>query len=230
MIEVLNICKKYGKHCILDDVSFTIHKGDCIGIIGANGSGKSTLLSILSGALKADSGQFLINGKNAFRHSELLHNLIGYVPQENPLINELTVLDNLRLWYCNSPVGLKKELEEGVLKNLALEKILKKEAGKLSGGMKKRVSIGIALSGHPPILILDEPGTALDIPCKHDINRYLAHYLEIGGTILITTHDKDEIALCNRIFLMENHSLKPISPDVKNVENELMKGMVYENE
>lgn len=215
MIEVKNICKKYGRKSIINNISFTINKGDCVGIVGANGSGKSTLLSILAGTLKADSGEFIINGKNVFKHHDIIRKLIGYVPQDNPLINELSVLDNLKLWYCNSTVGLKKELEDGILKYLGLDSMLKIQAGKLSGGMKKRLSIGIALAEHPPILILDEPETALDIVCKRDINQYLNHYLETGGTVIITTHDENEISLCNRIYLMKNHSL-----------NEVEKGMV----
>lgn len=219
MIEVNNICKRYGRRTILNNVSFTINKGDCIGIIGTNGSGKSTLLSILSGTLKADSGEFIINGKNALKHPDIIRRLIGYVPQDNPLINELSVLDNLKLWYCNSAIGLKKELEDGILKYLGLDSILKMQAGKLSGGMKKRLSIGIALAEHPPILILDEPEAALDIVCKRDINRYLNHYLETGGTVIITTHDENEISLCNRVYLMKDQSLTKTE-----------KGLIYDYE
>lgn len=213
MIEIKNISKKYGRTVILDNISFNIEKGDCIGIVGENGSGKSTLLSILAGTLKADSGELIINGKNAFKNHGIMKNLIGYVPQENPLIDELTVLDNLKLWYCNSKTGLKEELENGVLKALELNSVLKKEVQKLSGGMKKRLSIGIALAGHPPILILDEPEAALDINCRRDIHHYLADYIAKGGTILITSHNEKEISLCNKIFLMNSHHLKELKEE-----------------
>lgn len=207
MIEIKNICKKYGRRTILNNISLNVNKGDCIGIVGANGSGKSTFLSILSGTLKADSGELIINGKNAFKHPDIIRRLIGYVPQDNPLINELSVLDNLKLWYCNSVIGLKKELEDGILKYLGLDTMLKMRAGKLSGGMKKRLSIGIALAQHPPILILDEPEAALDIVCRNDINRYLSHYIETGGTVIITTHNENEISLCSKVYLMKDQSL-----------------------
>ncbi len=214
MIEVKNISKKYGKTHILNDISFNIEKGDCIGIIGANGKGKSTLLSILAGTVRPDCGEFIINNKNAFRHKHLISELIGYCPQDNPLINELTVLDNLKLWYCNSKVGLDKELDEGVLHYLNIDKMLKKTVKQLSGGMKKRLSIGIAMANHPPILILDEPGTALDMACKDDINRYLRHYLDIGGTVIISTHDENEIKLCNRLLFLQNQMIKEISAGI----------------
>lgn len=212
MIEIKNINKKYSKSLVLNNISFKIKKGDCIGIVGKNGAGKSTLLSILAGTNKEDSGEFIINNKNVFKNKKMFRTLIGYVPQENPLISELTVLDNLKLWYCDSILGLKKELDDGILSFLDLAPMLNKKVKNLSGGMKKRVSIGIALAGHPPILILDEPGTALDPACKHDIIKYLAHYLDIGGTILISTHDEMEIKMCNRLFLMKDSLLTEISP------------------
>lgn len=219
MIEIKNISKKYGKTLILDNISFNIEKGDCIGIVGRNGAGKSTLLSILSGTGKPDSGEFIINNKNVFQNKKMFRTLIGYVPQENPLINELSVLDNLKLWYCNSRLGLKKELEDGILSYLDINSMLKKKVENLSGGMKKRLSIGIALAGHPPILILDEPGTALDPACKDDIKKYLNHYLDIGGTIIISTHDEMEISMCNRLLLMKDTKLTeiPESTDISSL-------------
>ena len=88
MIEIKNISKKYGRTLILDNISFNIEKGDCIGVVGRNGAGKSTLLSILSGTGKPDSGEFIINNKNIFQNKKMFRTLIGYVPQENPLIND----------------------------------------------------------------------------------------------------------------------------------------------
>lgn len=213
MIEVKNINKKYGRSIILDNISFEINKGDCVGILGGNGAGKSTLLSILAGTIKANSGEFIINGKNALKDNKIIRELIGYCPQDNPLIEELTVLDNLKLWYCNSVVGLDEELENGVLNRLDVHKMLRKNVKALSGGMKKRLSLSIALANHPPILILDEPGTALDLACKKDINDYIKHYLSLGGTVIISTHDEAEIRLCNKLFIMNNGSLKIINPD-----------------
>lgn len=212
MITVTDIASSYGRKQILKGVSFAARKGECIGIVGANGCGKSTLLSVLAGTLKPKSGTVIYDGKTAWSDagtgrmrcdSELIRRMTGYVPQENPLIPELSVYDNLRLWYPDKHM-LRQELEQGFLKLLGIGEFRAKQVSKLSGGMKKRVSIGIAMAGMPPILLLDEPGAALDLVCKEDIRTYLQIYLERKGTVVITTHEESELALCNKIYVMRN--------------------------
>ena len=140
--------------------------------------------------------------------------MTGYVPQENPLIPELSVYDNLRLWYPDR-TELKKELQEGFLQLLGIGDFVKKPVRKLSGGMKKRVSIGIALAGMPPVLILDEPSAALDLVCKEDIKRYLQIYLEKKGTVVITTHEESELSLCDRLYVMKDGRLFPVDRELR---------------
>ena len=149
------INKSYGKKTILKDVSLTANSGECIALLGANGSGKSTLISILSGVLKADSGNAFINEQNIFQNKKLISQFIGYVPQQNPLIEELSAMDNLRLWY--SKADLQESLANGMLKLLEIPEFLKLPVSRLSGGMKKRLSIGCAIAKNPKILLLDEP-------------------------------------------------------------------------
>lgn len=212
MIAVTDIVSSYGRKQILKGVSFTARKGECIGIVGANGCGKTTLLSVLAGTLKPKSGTVIYDGQTAWSvagtgrmrcDSEVVRKMTGYVPQENPLIPELTVYDNLRLWYPDKHM-LQQELEQGFLNLLGIGEFSAKRVNKLSGGMKKRVSIGIAMAGMPPILLLDEPGAALDMICKEDIRTYLQMYLEHKGTVIITTHEESELALCNKIYVMKN--------------------------
>ncbi len=192
MIEIENLTSAYGRNKVLQGVSFEAERGDCIGIVGPNGCGKSTLLSILAGVLKPSSGTIRYYGKNALENQVVFRKMTGYVPQENPLMPELSVYDNLRLWYPDKK-ELAKELEEGFLRILGISEFLKMPVSKLSGGMKKRVSIGIALAGMPPVLILDEPSAALDLVCKEDIRHYLQIYLERKGTVVITTHEESEL-------------------------------------
>lgn len=210
-----DITSSYGKRQILKGVSFTAQRGECIGIVGANGCGKSTLLSVLAGTLKPRSGEVTYDGRTAwsdagtgrmYGDSEVIRGMTGYVPQENPLIPELTVYDNLRLWYPDKNI-LRQELTQGFLSLLGIGEFSSKRVSKLSGGMKKRVSIGIAMAGMPPILLLDEPGAALDLICKEDIRTYLQTYLEHGGTVVIATHEENELALCNKIYVMKNGTL-----------------------
>lgn len=207
-----DITSSYGKKKILKGTSFTAERGECIGIVGANGCGKTTLLSVLAGTIKPKSGAVVYDGRTAWSdigtgrmHGDfnVIRGMTGYVPQENPLMPELTVYDNLRLWYPDKHI-LKQELAQGFLSLLGIGGFSMKQVGKLSGGMKKRVSIGIAMAGMPPILLLDEPSAALDLICKEDIRKYLQTYLEHGGTVVITTHEESELALCDKIYVMKD--------------------------
>ena len=206
-IEIVNIEKRYRKKQVLRDISFTAEGGNCIGILGANGSGKSTLLSILAGVLKGDSGAFLFDGEDLFKNPARRAQLVGYVPQGTPLIEELTAKDNLSLWY--DAKTMEKELKSGVLKMLGIDKFLKVTVNKMSGGMKKRLSIGCAMAKRPPIMLLDEPTAALDLVCKESISEYLQIYKKSGGLLLLTTHDVTELALCDHCYIIKEGKLVP---------------------
>ena len=205
MIEVKNISKRY-RNTVLDNISFTAEKGQCIGIIGANGCGKTTLLSIMAGVNKAQSGKIYYNNELADKKS-VFKKYIAYVPQENPLIDELTTKDNLLLW-LGSNKKIKDGFENGVLKDLGIDEFLNKQVNELSGGMKRRLSIGISLSNNAPIMLLDEPGSALDIYGKQEVNSYISNYVKNGGTVVMSTHDRDEIDLCTKLYNIEDGILK----------------------
>lgn len=212
IIKVTEVTKKYHKNTILDNVNFEIKAGDYVGIIGHNGSGKSTLLKILSGAIKPNGGSLTIYNEDAFKNKNLFSKHIGYIPQENPLFENLTVLDNLKLWYCESDRKLSEDLENGRLHDFGLDKYRNYTVSKLSGGMKKRLSIACAIAKDPKLLILDEPGASLDIVCKADICRYLREYNKAGGTVIITSHEEGELASCNRMLLIKNSILSEVTP------------------
>lgn len=211
MLEAQGIGKSYGRHTILNNVSLQAAAGQCVGIVGVNGCGKTTLLSILSGALKADRGRVMIQGKEATGNPAVFSSLAAYVPQENPLMEELTVRDNLLLWYRGSRREMEKDLEEGPAAMLGIPAMLKRRAGHLSGGMKKRLSIACALSNHAPLLILDEPGAALDLECKEEIRCYLEAYINKGGTVLLASHEMEELSLCNHFYVLRQAELVPIA-------------------
>ena len=206
-IEIKNIKKSYGKKQVLCGIDLSLNGGECIGILGGNGCGKSTLLSILAGVSRPDAGELIVDGCDLFplpaRHSAL----VGYVPQGTPLMEELSARDNLRLWYDKKT--LEKELSSGVLSMLGIEEFLKTPVSKMSGGMKKRLSIGCAVAGRPPILLLDEPGAALDLVCKESIVEYLRSYKAAGGALLLATHDPLELELCERWYIITNGRLEP---------------------
>lgn len=210
-IEIKNIAKKYKGKRVLKDITFSSTGGKCIGILGSNGCGKSTLLSILAGVLKQDGGQFLYNGEDLLSNSKKRAALVGYVPQGTPLIEELTAKDNLLLWYDKSQ--MEKELQSGILKLLGIHDFIKVPVNKMSGGMKKRLSIGCAMAKRPPIMLLDEPTAALDLVCKESIANYLRQYKNAGGLLLLTTHDVMELELCDECYIIKNGVLTPFTYD-----------------
>lgn len=201
-ISVNDIRKSYRKHHVLNGISFTASAGECIGIAGKNGCGKSTLLSILAGVQRRDSGSFALDGHELFLSHKDLRNNVGYVPQGTPLMEELNAKDNLLLWYTKDE--MEKELSEGVLKLLGIDEFLKTTVSKMSGGMKKRLSIGCAMSKKPPVLLLDEPCAALDLECKEKIISYLKDYKSRDGIVVITSHDAMELSICDRMFIMRD--------------------------
>ncbi len=210
-IELKNITKAYRRKPVLQGVSLTAQGGMRIGILGSNGSGKSTLLSILAGIQKADGGAFLRDGKDLLKHPAARQAYVGYVPQGTPLLEELTARDNLLLWYDRQV--MEQELDKGVLALLGIREFLQVPVHKLSGGMKKRLSIGCAMAGKPPILLLDEPSAALDLGCKQQIDDYLRRYTRSGGLVILTTHDAAELAACDRLYILKNGVLEPYTYD-----------------
>ena len=208
-LQVENIQKRYGRKRVLTGVSLEAARGDCVGILGTNGTGKSTLLRILAGVLKANAGRCLWQGKDLLKNASLRSETVAYVPQGTPLIEELSALDNLRLWY--EPQALERALEEGVLRQLGIHEFLKTGASRLSGGMRKRLCIGCAIARSPDVLLLDEPTAALDLVCKERILDYFESFRRGGGLLLMATHDQWEIELCSRLLLLHGGVLESYS-------------------
>ena len=215
-ISSSNIVSSYGKKIVLNGVNISAQAGQCVGIVGANGCGKSTLLNILSGLRRPDKGDIFFDGQRAYnkKNNKIFTAYVGYVPQENNLIPELTVKDNLIIWYRNKDY-LEHEVKNGFLQTFGIENMYNMKAGTLSGGMKKRVSIACALAGNPPILILDEPDAALDLPGKDDIRNYLVMYKQMGGTLLLATHEESDLDICDRIYTLCNGKCKEIDKSIR---------------
>lgn len=199
------ICMSYGRHTILENVDIDLSPGECVGIVGANGCGKTTLLSILAGARKCKKGSILADGKDIFKEHS-----IAYVPQENPLVEELSVKDNLLLWYKGDRKKMEKDLVDGPAAVLGIPKMLKKTVSQLSGGMKKRLSIACSLAFGSKYLIMDEPGAALDLECKEIIRQYIKDYVKQGGAALLTSHEMEELAVCTKMYVLKQGHLKEL--------------------
>ena len=214
MLVATDIWKCYHRREILKGVNLTVAPGECAGIIGSNGCGKTTLLSILAGAVKADRGRVCVEGQENFQSSGIYTKTVAYVPQENPLIDELTVRDNLLLWDGGNKKNMKQDLDTGAAAFLGIRPMLKRTVEKLSGGMKKRLSIACALSGHGAVLVLDEPGAALDMECKADIRSYLKEYMRTGGAVVLTSHEMMELSVCTKLYVLKEGKLTLIQKEV----------------
>lgn len=210
-VEAVEIQKKYPGKTVLNGVSFSVRAGSCVGIVGSNGSGKSTLLSILAGVRRADGGAFLCDGEDLLRRPGMIPKVLGYVPQADPLMEELTAWDNLRMW-CDKET-IKKSLSHGALKLLGVDGFLRTPVHRMSGGMKKRLSIGCAVVSDPKLLLLDEPSAALDPVCKENIRCYLEAYKKEGGVILMVTHDAQDLELCDDCYILKGGGLYPYQYD-----------------
>lgn len=210
-LQLTNIKSAYGRHQVLMDVNLTVQKSQIIGIVGANGCGKSTLLQILAGLRLPDEGNIYLDGQQVKGSAgrSLLLRYTGYVPQESNLIPEISVGDNLFLWYRNKH-KMKQELESGFLHTMGIDKMYGIKAEHLSGGMKKRVSIGCALADSPVILLLDEPNAALDLPGKEQLREYFLQYQKMGGTVILATHDEGDLEICDKVYVLRQGCISEI--------------------
>jgi len=191
MIRLTNISKSYSKNQVLTDVNLEVNKGSIIGITGRNGCGKTTLISILAGVESPDSGSIECDSSN-----------IGYVPQINPLIEDLSVKDNLKLW-CDTNENFSHFVD-----TYDFSDILKKKVSKLSGGMKRRLAISCAMVNSPDILLMDEPTASLDIVYKDLIHQVMRDFTAEGGTIVMISHEKDELSMCDRVYILEGGQIR----------------------
>lgn len=206
MLVAEAIHKKY-KQPVLNGVSLSVNGGEIVGIAGENGSGKSTLLSVLTSVVRPDTGRVMVEGEDIFKNPRALKRWVGYVPQENSLFDNLTARDNLKLWASAYDTDWKNALpflfpESEAKTEAAQRAFLKKKAGQLSGGMKKRLSIALSIMHGPRYLIMDEPSAGLDIGFKWALSETMRTLKTRGCCVLFTSHQPDELLLCDRIYVL----------------------------
>ena len=201
-IDIVGLKKRYGKRDILKGVTLNIEFGSCIGILGGNGSGKTTILSILAGITDADEGEFICEDYDLLKDDKRRRFLVGIIPQCNPLIEELSGKDNLLLWHDRKYLNM--SAKEGIIKELGITKFINKRVSTLSEGMKKRLSIACAVKEHSKILLMDEPSAALDIVAKEIIHEYIKKFTDMGGIVILVTHDEGELNLCDRHYILKD--------------------------
>lgn len=207
-IEVQNICKYYGKQKALDNIQLTINKGEVVGLLGPNGAGKSTLMKILTSFLPPSSGTALINGVDVQEASLEIRELIGYLPENNPLYPDMYVKEYLRfVLNIYKKTGNTDEAIERVIDLTGLRPEYKKKIGALSKGYRQRVGLAQALIHDPEILILDEPTSGLDPNQLIGIRKIITD-LGKEKTVILSTHIMQEVeAVCDRVIIIDKGSI-----------------------
>jgi len=207
LFECRHLVKCYGDNTVVDDLSFQLQAGECLGVIGPNGAGKTTTLRMCLGLSEPDAGTIQAFGLSMPRDALAIKSRIGVVSQFDTLDPDFTCAENLRVF--GTYFGMtRSDIEARVpelLEFAALNHKADAKPGQLSGGMKRRLSLARALINDPDILLLDEPTTGLDPQARHLMWERLQQLLQQGKSILLTTHFMDEAErLCNRLLLLDH--------------------------
>ena len=206
LIEGRGLVKRFGAHTAVDGIDFRVERGEAFGFLGANGAGKSSTMRMIGCVSPISGGELRVLGMDPARDGATIRGRLGVVPQEDSLDTELTVWDNLMIYgrYFGLGRGVIRERAEELLAFAQLEDRRHDKVDPLSGGMKRRLTIALALVNRPELLLLDEPTTGLDPQARHMLWERL-HRLKLDGvTLVLTTHYMDEAEqLCDRLVIMD---------------------------
>jgi ABC-2 type transport system ATP-binding protein len=209
-LDVVDVRKRYGATVALEGVSFQVHEGELFGLLGPNGAGKTTLLSILSCLLSPTEGHAQLLGQSINLSNRSVRPLIGIVPQELAIYGELTARENLVFFgqlYGVRGAELNRRVDE-ILAAVALADRANDRAATFSGGMKRRLNLGVALVHAPRLLLLDEPTVGVDPQSRNHIFEEVRRLNAAGVTIVYTSHYMEEVqSLCTRVGIIDHGKL-----------------------
>ena len=206
-IEVSQLTRMYGDQKAVDDISFSLNKGEIVGFLGPNGAGKSTTMKIITGYIRPDKGTAVVSGINVQQYPLSAKRKIGYLPEANPLYYDMYVQEYLDFVADVHAVSNKKHKISAIIDTVGLTPEKRKRTGQLSKGYKQRVGLAAALIHDPEVLVLDEPTTGLD-PNQIIEIRDLIRKLGKNKTVLFSTHILQEVeALCDRVIIINKGRL-----------------------
>ncbi len=208
-IEAVNLTKVFGIFKAVNNVTLKVEEGVIFGLLGPNGAGKTTTIRMILGLLKPTSGYVKVFGIDVTRERKRALNLVGYMPQQFSLYEDLTVEENLRLYaslYGINGLEAEKRIRE-LLDELMLAEYRKRPAGKLSGGTRQRLALAAAVVNRPRLLVVDEPTAGVDPPLRRYFWEKFRKLRDEGVTVLVTTHYMDEAENCDKIALMSRGSV-----------------------
>jgi ABC-2 type transport system ATP-binding protein len=201
-LEIVGLYKKYNNFVALDNINLTINEGDFVGLLGINGAGKTSLIASIAGINKFD-GQIKVMGYDVISDTVLAKKNLGVVPQELAFDPFLTVLESLIFQSKLYGVKHNKNWLDEIIHRLYLSDKLNTNTRALSGGMKRRLMVALALIHQPPVIILDEPTTGVDVEIRKSLWDFIQELHKKGHTIILTTHYLDEVEqLCDNIVML----------------------------
>jgi len=213
MVAVEHIIKTYNKGLVkaVNDVSFTVDKGEIFGLIGPDGAGKTSLFRMLTTLLLPDGGKGTVSGFDIVKDYKKIRESVGYMPGKFSLYQDLTVEENLS--FFATIFGTTIEENYDLIKDIyvQIEPFKKRKAGQLSGGMKQKLALSCALIHKPSVLFLDEPTTGVDAVSRTEFWEMLKRLKQQGITILVSTPYMDEASLCDRIALIQSGKILSIN-------------------
>jgi len=203
-VVIEGLVKRFGNFVAVDRLTLNVHKGEVFGFLGPNGAGKSTTIRMLCGLLKPSAGRAMVAGHDVGREAEAVRQNIGYMSQKFSLYNDLTVIENLRLFAGLYSVP-RDEVKQRIEWALTMSNLNGREdmiTRTLPGGWKQRLALGSAVLHRPPILFLDEPTSGVDPISRRNFWDLIHQLAEEGVTIFVTTHYMEEAEYCNRLALI----------------------------
>ena len=228
-VETIDLSKKFGDFTAVDQVNFTVHRGEIFGFLGPNGAGKTTTMRMLMGLLQPTSGSATILGLDIVTQKAEVHQRIGYMSQRFSLYNDLTVVENLNFFGGTYGVRGRQmgERRQDILEMAGLLGREKELTKNLSGGWRQRLALGCAILHEPELLFLDEPTAGVDPISRRDFWDLLYALSNQGRTIFVTTHYMDEAEHCHRMAFIQHGRLVALgSPE--EIKAEKMLGQVLE--
>lgn len=209
LIEVKNLVKRYGNHTAVNDLSFTVERGQVLGFLGPNGAGKSTTMNIITGYMSATEGTVTINGLDVFEEPEEVKKMIGYLPEQPPLYTDMTVREYLEFVADIKKVkkSERKQMIDDIMESTKVTSMSDRLIKHLSKGFKQRVGLAQAIMGYPELIILDEPTVGLDPKQIIEI-RDLIRELSKNHTVILSSHIMQEVsAVCDTVMIIDKGEL-----------------------
>ncbi len=222
MLKIKNLTKKYSILTAVDNITLDIEQGEVLGLLGPNGAGKSTTISMISTLIKPTAGEILFRERDIVKNPKAIQPYMGIVPQEIALYDALSGIDNMKFW--GKAYGIKRDVLKTRIREVSdiigIDNRLKDKVSQYSGGMKRRLNIGVALLHNPEIIIMDEPTVGVDPQSRNHILNTVKNLNDSGVSVIYTSHYMDEVeTLCKKIHIMDEGKIIASGSQKELIEN-----------